>query len=70
MEQNSIEVKTNRDHARKRLSALAQLVRMLARDGIVTIADQARETGYSPRQVSRARTELGWTADTSVGGAS
>lgn len=58
MEQTSIEVNTNRDRRRKRLSALAQLVRLLTRDGITTIAAQAAATGYTTRAIELARREV------------
>lgn len=42
----------------KRLSALAQLVRMLRRDGITTTSALVSETGYSERAIWAAKREL------------
>lgn len=48
----------NTESARKRLSALAQLVRILMRDGITTTAALMEETGYSERSIWSAKGEL------------
>lgn len=43
---------------RKRLSALAQLVRILMRNGITSSAELAQHTQFSERQIWRAKAEL------------
>lgn len=48
----------NTDSQRKRLSALAQLVRILMRDGITTTSALMAETGYSERSIWAAKGEL------------
>ena len=48
----------NSQQPRKRLSALAQLVRILMRDGITTTSALMEETGYSERSIWSARREL------------
>ena len=48
----------NTESGRKRLSALAQLVRILMRDGITTTAALMEETGYSERSIWSAKGEL------------
>jgi hypothetical protein len=48
----------NTESARKRISALAQLVRILMRDGITTTSALMEETGYSERAIWSAKGEL------------
>lgn len=49
---------TNHKPNGKRLSALAQLVRLLMRSGLTTTADLVAETGYSERAIWKAKSEL------------
>lgn len=51
-------VNSSTGQSKKRLSALAQLIRRLRTDGIITIAELMAETGYSRRAVCAAKTEL------------